>query len=75
MMDEAKAMLAALLGVAVDKLPLTLDVETAGKAIGLGSRSRAYAAAKDGSIPIIEVAGRQRVPTVPLLRQMSGDAA
>jgi hypothetical protein len=74
MNDEAKAMLASLLGVDPGNLPLTLDVVTAGRAAGQRSKARAYAAVKDGSLPVIEIAGRMRVPTLALLKKLSGEA-
>jgi len=67
-MNETKAAPAA------DALPLVLDVPVAGKLAGL-SRSRSYAAAKDGSMPTIEIAGRKKVPTKRWLARLNGEAA
>jgi hypothetical protein len=74
-MDEAKRALAAALGLDdPERLPLVLDVPIAGKAAGL-SRSRSYAAAADGSMPTIEIAGRKKVPRIAWLKKLAGEAA
>ncbi len=49
---------------------LTVKVEVAGQALGVG-RNAAYAAAKRGDIPTIRIGGAIRVPTAPL-RKMLG---
>ena len=72
--DDLKTAAAALLGVHVEKLPLALDVPSAGKLGGL-NKGRSYAAAKDGSMPTIIIAGRIKVPTIAWLRKLSGEAA
>jgi hypothetical protein len=50
-------------------LPATVDVVTAGKALGIG-RTTAYALVRTGQFPcsVIRVRGTYRVPTVGLLR-------
>jgi hypothetical protein len=74
-MDNIRQALAAILGVGdPEQLPLVLDVPVAGKAAGL-SQSRSYAAAADGSMPTITVAGRKKVPTIAWLKKLSGEAA
>ena len=49
---------------------LTVSVEVAAKAFGLG-RNSGYAAVKSGEIPSLRVGGRICVPTAPL-RKMLG---
>lgn len=44
----------------------TVDVQTAGKVLGVG-RNTAYAAAKSGDIPTIRVGQNIRVPVAKLL--------
>lgn len=73
-MDEVTRAFAAKLGLDPDHLPLVLDIPVAGKAADL-SRPRSYAAAADGSMPTIKLAGRKRVPTHKWLKKLSGDAA
>jgi hypothetical protein len=74
-MDDVKRLFAAKLGFDdPDELPLVLDIPVAGKAAEL-SRPRSYAAAADGSMPTVEIAGRKRVPTHKWLRKLSGEAA
>jgi hypothetical protein len=48
---------------------LTVKVETAGRALGLG-RNATYAAAKRGDIPTANIGGAIRVPTAPLRRML-----
>jgi hypothetical protein len=48
---------------------LTVKVEVAGQALGVG-RNAAYAAAKRGDIPTIRIGGAIRVPTAPLRRML-----
>ena len=72
--DDLKAAAAALLGIEVEKLPLVVDVPEAGAMAGL-SRVRSYAAAKDGSMPTIKVAGRLKVPLKAWKAKLDGDAA
>jgi hypothetical protein len=49
---------------------LTVSVETAGKAFGLG-RNSAYAAVRSGDIPGIRIGGKIAVPTAQI-RKMLG---
>ena len=77
MSDNLKAVAdaaAKMLGVDVEHLPLTLDITSAGKLADLG-RGRSYAAAADGSMPTIKVAGRNKVPTIAWLKKLSGEEA
>ncbi len=56
---------------------LTLTVEQAGRALGIG-RNAAYAAAKRGDIPTLKIGGAIRVPAAALRRMLSierGEAA
>ncbi len=48
---------------------LTVSVEIAGRALGIG-RNAAYAAAKRGDIPTIRLGGTIRVPCAPLRRML-----
>lgn len=48
---------------------LTLTVEQAGRALGIG-RNAAYAAAKRGDIPTVKIGGAIRVPTAPVRRML-----
>jgi len=48
---------------------LTVPIEVAGRALGIG-RSSAYAAARNGSIPAIRIGGKIVVPTAPLRRML-----
>ena len=57
-MDDVTRAFAAKLGLDPDHLPLVLDIPVAGKAADL-SRPRSYAAAADGSMPTIKLAGRK----------------
>ena len=54
--------------------PLVVDVPTAGEMAGL-NRVRAYAAARDGSMPTIKVAGRLKVPLKAWRAKLNGEAA
>ncbi len=54
--------------------PLVVDVPVAGAMAGL-SRVRSYAAAKDGSMPTIKVAGRMKVPLKAWMAKLNGDEA
>jgi hypothetical protein len=75
-MDDVRRALAKALGFEnPEELPLALDVPAAGKAAYNLGRARSYAAAKDGSLPTVEIAGRLRVPTYALLKKLSGEAA
>jgi hypothetical protein len=49
---------------------LTVSVETAGRAFGIG-RNAAYSAVKLGDIPSVKIGGRIAVPTAPV-RKMLG---
>lgn len=51
----------------------TVDVETAGKMLGI-SRNSAYAAARRGDLPTIKIGGRYLVPKVALDRLLEGAA-
>jgi excisionase family DNA binding protein len=56
---------------------LTLTVEQAGRALGIG-RNAAYAAVKRGDIPTLKIGGAIRVPAAPLRRMLGlghGEAA
>ena len=53
--------------------PLVVDVPVAGAMAGL-SRVRSYAAAKDGSMPTIRVAGRLKVPLKAWKARLNGEA-
>jgi hypothetical protein len=53
---------------------LTVSVELAGRAFGLG-KNAAYAAAKTGQIPSVRIGGRISVPTAPLRKMLGLDAA
>jgi hypothetical protein len=52
---------------------LAVDVPIAGAMAGL-SRVRSYAAAKDGSMPTIKVAGRLKVPLRRWRAKLNGEA-
>lgn len=54
--------------------PLVINVPEAGEMAGL-SRVRSYAAAKDGSMPTIRVAGRLKVPLKAWKAKLNGEAA
>lgn len=56
-----------------DREPLVLDVPTAGAMAGL-SRLRSYAAARDGSMPTIRIAGRLKVPLKAWRKILDGEA-
>ncbi len=51
---------------------LTVTVEQAGRALGIG-RNAAYAAAKRGDIPALKIGGAIRVPTAALRRMLGLD--
>lgn len=48
----------------------TISVPEAGRLLGLGSRTAAYAAVERGEIPVIRLGRRFRVPTVKILAQL-----
>lgn len=52
----------------IAELPVTLDVETAGRLLGIG-RTTAYRLVNDGQFPcrVLPVGGQWRVPTADLL--------
>ena len=56
----------------VDLTTPTVQLRTAGKALGIGESS-AYAAVKSGTfpVPVIRIGGRYTVPTAPL-RELLG---
>jgi predicted cation transporter len=54
--------------------PLVVNVAEAGAMAGL-SKVRAYAAAKDGSMPTIVVAGRMKVPLKAWKAKLNGEPA
>ncbi|MGO3931785.1 DNA-binding protein [Rhodopseudomonas pseudopalustris] len=51
---------------------LTVSVETAGKAFGIG-RNAAYAACANLQIPSVRIGGRIVVPTAPLRKMLGID--
>jgi excisionase family DNA binding protein len=51
---------------------LTVTVERAGKLLGL-SRNSAYAAARNGQLPVIRIGKRILVPKAQLERLLSGE--
>jgi hypothetical protein len=51
---------------------LVVDVPTAGAMAGL-SRERSYAAAKDGSMPTVRIAGRYKVPLRRWRAKLNGE--
>jgi hypothetical protein len=58
---------------------LTVDIPTAGEALGNLSRNASYVIAKRdgkiGGIPVLEVGGKLRVPTAPIRKVLGlGDA-
>lgn len=53
---------------------LSVPVEVAGKAFGLG-RNAAYAAVKSGTIPSIRIGGKIAVPTAPLRKMLGMEPA
>ncbi len=53
---------------------VSVDVEKAGKAFGLG-RNSSYTAVKNGEIPSIRIGGRIAVPTAPLRKMLGIDVA
>jgi hypothetical protein len=53
--------------------PLVLDVPEAGAMAKL-SKARSYAAAKDGSMPTIKIAGKLKVPLKLWLAKLNGEA-
>jgi hypothetical protein len=53
---------------------LTVTVEIAGKAFGIG-RAAAYDACKRGDIPSLRIGGRIAVPTAALRKMLGLDAA
>jgi hypothetical protein len=50
----------------------SVSVPTAGKALGDLSKNASYDAAKKGTlgVPVIEVGGKKRVPSIAVLRQL-----
>lgn len=56
------------------RLSCTCNIETAAAALGIG-RSTAYAAARDGSLPVLRVRNRLLVPTAKLLAMLGLEAA
>jgi hypothetical protein len=57
-------------------LPVTVDLLTAGRALGIG-RTTAYTLARGGDFPcpVLRVGGSYRVPTVGLLRLLGLDGS
>jgi hypothetical protein len=53
---------------------LTVTVELAGRALGLG-RNSAYTAVRKGEIPSIKIGGKISVPTAPIRKMLGLDAA
>jgi hypothetical protein len=54
--------------------PLVVDILEAGAMAGL-SKARSYAAARDGSMPTITIAGRMKVPLKLWRAKLNGEAA
>ena len=54
---------------------LTVPVDVAGKALGLQSKTSAYAAVEAGQIPSIRIGRKIRCPTAPLLKMLGIEAA
>jgi hypothetical protein len=52
---------------------LTVPVEMAGRALGLG-RNSAYIAVRSGEIPSIKIGGKISVPTAPIRRMLGLEA-
>jgi excisionase family DNA binding protein len=52
----------------------TCSIEEAAEALGIG-RSTAYAAAREGSLPVLKMRSRLLVPTAKLLAMLGCDAA
>jgi Helix-turn-helix domain len=50
--------------------PHTCSVPEAGRILGIKSRDRAYAAARNGEIPVIRIGRLLRVPLVALERML-----
>lgn len=73
--EETKRLLAAKLGVDPDNMPLTLPVPKAGKAAYGLSAPRSYAAAKDGTLETVTVAGKKHVPTLKLIKKLADETA
>ena len=71
--DDLKQMLAGRLGVTPEQLPLLLDVEVAGKAVGDLNRSKSYRAAADGSLPTVLIGRRKKVLTSALLKKLASE--
>jgi hypothetical protein len=73
--DDLMRMLAARLRVEPDQVPLVLDIPVAGKAAADMSPPQSYRAAAKGSFgPLVRIGSRNKVPTLGLLRRMSGGA-
>ena len=51
----------------------TVSVMTGARLIGIRSKEKAYAAAHDGTLPVLRVGGHMRVPTAQLLRMLGHD--
>ena len=56
----------------IAQLQPTVDVPTAGLALGNLSRNSAYEAARTGKlgVPVLEVGGKKRVPSAAILRAL-----
>ena len=52
----------------------TCSIDEAAEALGIG-RSTAYAAAREGSLPVLKMRNRLLVPTAKLLAMLGCDAA
>lgn len=50
----------------------TLSIEEAAKVLGIG-RTLAYAAAKNGQIPALQIGGRTLIPKAALQKMLEGD--
>lgn len=55
------------------RVETTLSVIDGGRLLGIRSKQAAYAAAHNGTLPTITVAGKMRVPTAQLLRMLGHD--
>ncbi len=70
--DVEQALRQAVRRALVDEL--TISVENAGRALGLG-RNSAYTAVKRGEIPSVRIGGKIAVPTAPLRKMLGIEAA
>ncbi len=59
-------------GLSLEELAPTCSVDQAADVLGIG-RSTAFAAAHDGSLPVIRISHRLLVPTAKLLAMLSSE--